>query len=121
MKIESIVAAYLEVRAEKEALVAKHKAELETYNDILAETESLLLGMLNEVGVDSMKTSHGTVYTSTIDSVTVKEWDQVLDYIKTNERWDLLTKKIVKTAMEDAEMVPGTELTRIKRVNVRRS
>lgn len=121
MNIDKIVAAYMEVREERDQLIARHKKELEPYTETLAETEQLLLGLLNETGANSVKTPHGTAYISTVDNLAVKNWEEALEYIRKNERWALLTKKLTKTEAEDGEMIPGTELTRIRKLNVRRT
>lgn len=120
VKIDDLIQKYVEVRDRKDALKEKHAKELEPYEEALSMVESALRDKMQELGVNSFKCEHGTAYTKELKSVGVVDWKEVLDYVKKNERWDLLTRKITTSALQEGEYVPGTEVSKVLKVNVRR-
>ena len=78
-----------------------------------------------------MKTAHGTAYIAYRESATVADWDVLLGFIKKSEAWDLLERRVSKSAVKDRmeedrngnyhqEPPPGVNFVRIEGVNVRR-
>ena len=50
-------------------------------------------------GVDSFKTANGTAFLTTTDFARVEDWDATLEFIKGNDAYDLLEKRVSKTAV----------------------
>ncbi len=74
----------------------------EKVNDIkakMSKMEAWLLEQANVQGVTSFKTNHGTAFVTTTDFANVADWDAVLVYIKDNEAFDLLERRVSKTAV----------------------
>jgi hypothetical protein len=95
--------------------VAPIKEEIE-------KLEAALMKLMNEAGVQSVKTKAGTAYFSNVSSVRVVDWPVTLDFIVSNGAWDLLERRVNKTALKELEEgVPGVAIETIRKVNVRRS
>jgi hypothetical protein len=76
-------------------------------------------------GVTSFKTPHGTAFLTTTDYATVADWDAVLGFIRSNDAFDMLEKRVSKIAVrgyiDSTKAVPpgvnyGTKLE----VNIRK-
>lgn len=96
-------------RAERLAL-EKQVKELKEQETVLREA---LLHRLQDTG---LQRASGAMATAGIKSSTkpiVTDWDQVYDYIKTNDRFDLVHQRISSLAWADllaaGTLVPGTE------------
>jgi hypothetical protein len=92
----------------------------------MEKIEKKMLGELDKAGVDSMKTSLGTVYKSTGSSCTVADWDSVFSFMQDKEMWQLLNHSVNKTAVTEyleahGELPPGVNYTTFTTVNFRRS
>jgi len=119
--MDDCVALYVETRDKIKALEAEHKAQLAPYREALVEVERLIMTLLNDTGAESMKTAHGTAYKASWTKASVRDWQAVLDYAVENERYDLFERRVSKQVVEELGEVPGVELERGVRVNVRRS
>jgi hypothetical protein len=87
--------------------------------------EAWFLHQLQENGIESAKTADGTAYQTVRTSATVNDWDVLLTHIVENKLWELLERRVNKTAVEEiieaaGEPPPGVAIRRERRVNVRR-
>jgi hypothetical protein len=88
--------------------------------------EGWMLEAMNQAGLKSMKSVHGTAYKSLRTSTKVVDWTEALRYIRENEAWDLLEARVSKSAAavvveETGAPIPGVETTSEITVNVRRA
>jgi len=116
---------YVKLRDKKKEIEARHKDELAPFNDALKRLEGFMLEALNQSGLDSMKSAHGTAFKSTRTSATVKDWPLTLAFIREHQAWDLLEARVAKTVayqiMADTKApIPGVETSAELTVNVRR-
>jgi hypothetical protein len=122
---DDLIGKYVQLRDKEAEIKERHKEELKPYKDAMAKLEKALQDMLQEQGVNSMKGAHGTVYRQEVSNLKVTDFNETLQYIKDNERWDLLEKRVNKTVVQEiqqeGEDVPGTEIERTLKVQVRRS
>lgn len=125
VNVEQVVAAYMKLREKKKAIEAKADEEVNAIKIKMEKFETWIREKANEDGVTSFKTRSGTAFLTTTDYANVADWDAVLNFIKTNQAFDMLERRISKTAVRsyiDAHKeVPagvdyGTRLT----VNVRK-
>lgn len=121
-----IVANYIALRDKIAEIRKAHVEQLAPYNDMMSSIEALLLDTLMQNDAESMRTDSGTFYKSTHASVKVLNWTETLAFIKENEAWDLLEARVSKTASEalvaeTKKGIPGVDISRTVRVNVRRS
>jgi len=99
LTVDQVVAGYITLRQRKQAV--EREAE-EKVNDIkakMSKMEAWLLEQANVQGVTSFKTNHGTAFVTTTDFANVADWDAVLTYIKDNEAFDLLERRVSKSAV----------------------
>lgn len=98
-----------EARAARLA-AAKRVKELQAVEAIAKE---FVLKLLEESGLQKASGKLATAGILTDDVPYVKEWDKVYEYIKVNDRFDLLQKRIGVLAWrdlwKDGILVPGTE------------
>lgn len=90
--------------------MAKEVKELQV-KEAQAKTE--VLKLLGESGLAKASGKLATAGITTEDVPYIKDWDQVYEYIKSNDRFDLLQKRIGVVAwrdlFKDGVLVPGTE------------
>jgi hypothetical protein len=123
--VNDVVAAYRQLRDKKKEIEDRQKEELVPLNERMEKLEAWLQRTLLEMGVDSMKTPDGTAYLSKTSSVKIEDWTTTLSYIVENEMWHVLEKRLAKSAVElfveeNEENLPGTSISFITKVNVRK-
>lgn len=123
--VEQVVAAYMKLRDKKKAIEAEADSKVQEIVQKMEKFETWIREKATEQGVTSFKTNSGTAFLTTVDFANVADWDAVLNFIKTNEAYDMLERRISKTAVrsyiEAHKEVPagvnyGTKLS----VNVRK-
>jgi phage host-nuclease inhibitor protein Gam len=120
--MERLVAGVLERKARLVEIEAEYKGRVAPIKEEIEKLEAALMKLMNEAGVQSVKTKAGTAYFSNVSSVRVVDWPVTLDFIVSNGAWDLLERRVNKTALKELEEgVPGVAIETIRKVNVRRS
>lgn len=120
MDMNKLIDFYIQLRDKKKEVQDRHKAELEPYDAGMMKLEAKMQEQLSSLGVDKLGGDAGTVFTKTNVSISVEDWDEVLDYVKSNEAFDLLEKRVSKTAAQERGDVPGLRTTQVKTIQVRR-
>lgn len=126
MNIDDVIKGYVKMRDALDARVAEQKAELVPMRENMRKVEAWLQNQLQTQGLKNFKGASGTAFLKEVTSATVQDWDATLEFIRTNERWELLERRVSKTVVEDyaestGEIPPGVELKREIVVQVRRS
>lgn len=125
LTVEQVVAAYIKLRDKKDLVQARADAEVKKLVEDMSRMEVWLREQANAQGVTSFKTAAGTAFLTTVDFAQVADWDAVLKFVKTNDAYDMLERRVSKKAVrgyiEANKSVPaginyGTKLE----VNVRR-
>lgn len=121
-----IVARYVELRDKKAEIEAAHKAHIAKYDEAMEKLERHLLAHLNETASESVATAAGTFFKSETTSAKVADWDQTLAFVRENEMWNMLDKRVNKTAVKEYmeahnDLPPGVSLHREIVVRVRRA
>lgn len=124
-KVDQIVEKYIALRDKKSALKKQYDASVLEIDNAMERVENYLLGLMNEAGLKTMNTGLGTVLTVIKSSASCADWPLVLDFIKKNERWDMLVKKVTKEAVESyrdehQDLPPGINWTELRTVQIRR-
>lgn len=123
--VDDVVAAYLKLRNKKEALEAETKDQVKTLKEKMEQFEAWIKEQADAQGVTSFKTKHGTAFLTTTDYANVGDWDTVLGFIRENEAYDMLEKRISKVAVRgyiDATKAvpPGVNYGTKLEVNIRK-
>ena len=123
--VDDVVAAYLKLRNKKEAIEAEMKDQVKVLKEKMEQFEAWIKEQADAQGVTSFKTKHGTAFLTTTDYANVADWDAVLGFIRENEAYDMLEKRISKVAVRgyiDATKAvpPGVNYGTKLEVNIRK-
>lgn len=125
MKIDDVIRTYVKLRDQKAAVEGEVKERVDQIKGKMAKLEAYLKEQMDAQGLTSFKSDHGTAFLTTTDFANVANWDEVLQFIKDNGAYDMLEKRVSKTAvrgyMDQHKKVPpgityGTKLD----VNIRK-
>lgn len=111
---------YVQLRDRKKELQMKHKEELEPIDAGLMKLEAKMQEQMSELGVEKIGGEAGTAFTKVNTSVMVEDWESVVDYVKEHDAYDLLEKRVAKSAAIERADVPGLRFSNVKTVQVRR-
>jgi len=99
LTVDEVIQAYLKYRHQKEAIEAETKEKVKGIKDKMLKLEAWIKEKADADGVTSFKTGHGTAFLTTNDFANVADWDQVLNFVKENEAYDMLEKRVSKNAV----------------------
>ena len=125
IKVDDVIATYMKLRSQKESLEAETKEKVAEVKAKMEKLEAWIKEQADLQGVTSFKTKHGTAFLTTTDYATVADWDAMLTFVRENDAYDMLEKRVSKTAVrgyiEQTKTVPpgvnyGTRLD----VNIRK-
>lgn len=111
---EDLIAATLCLREE----LSVARKTFETYEaetkEKLEVIQMKLMAIANSVGTDSLKCKFGTAFKQLKESFRVGSWDQILEYIKETDNFQMLEKRIGKLATKEiyentGKLPPGVE------------
>ena len=97
--VEQVITAYMKLRSQKKAIEAEAEAKTKELQAKMEKFEIWVREKANEQGVTSFKTNAGTAFITTTDYANVSNWDAVLDFVKTNGAFDMLERRVSKTAV----------------------
>lgn len=125
LTVGEVIAAYLKLRAKKDAIDNEAKERTKELKAKMEKLEAWLKVKADEEGVSSFKTTNGTAFLTTVDYANVADWDSILEFIRGREAFDLLEKRVSKTAVrsyiENDKMVPpGINYGTKVEVNIRK-
>lgn len=125
LTVDTVVAGYIKFRSEKAAIKAEAEAKMGALDEKMAKLETWIKAKADKDGVTSFRTAHGTAFLTTVDYASVADWDQVVAFIKANEAYDMLEKRVSKTAVrgylnENKAVPPGVNYGTKLEVNVRK-
>lgn len=123
---DTVVHEYVALRDKRSELKKVYDNEDDELKDKMALRENWLLRALQAIGGDGIRTSHGTAFIQTKTRSNCSDWPMFWDYIATNNRFDLLEKRVsqapISKMVEDGTILPpGINLHQEQVVQVRRS
>lgn len=124
--MEQLVEKYIELRDMKAKLKAKFEEKSSKLDAVMERIEGVILQQFNEAGVESMRTKAGTAYKQVRTSAGIADWDTTLDFVKGHEMWNMLERRVNKSAVEqykdaNGELPPGVNWREEVVINIRRS
>ena len=99
--LNNLTKVYLRIRDARDALTAQYKkehAELEAQMGLI-ETE--MLDTCKSMGVESMRTPHGTIIRSVKSRYWTNDWDSMYAFIEETSAFGLLEKRLHQTHMKE--------------------
>jgi len=123
--VDSVIKTYMKLRTQKEVIEAEAKDKVATVKEKMLKLEAWLKAKLDADGLTSFKTDHGTAFLTTTDFANVDDWDAVLRFIREEEAFDMLEKRISKTAVRgyietNKEVPPGVKYGTKLDINIRK-
>ena len=119
LNVGDVIRTYMKLRDQKAAIEGEVKERVSDIKAKMEKLEAFLKAQMDAQGLTSFKSDHGTAFLTTTDYASVADWDSVLDFIRTNEAYDMLEKRVSKMAVrgyiEQTKAVPpginyGTKL-----------
>jgi hypothetical protein len=126
MTMDQIIQAYIKLRAARDELKKKQSAEMAPINENMFKLQNYLQKLLQESGQTSAKTASGTAFLQTDTSVAIEDWEGILAFIKANNLWAVLEKRVSKSVVTDyiestGEVPPGLKISREISCHIRKS
>lgn len=103
-----IVAKYIALRNKRDDLRDLHKAQLAPIVEAMDRLEGVVLDHLQKSGVESMRTTDGTVYYSQRDSYKVVDGPAFFGFCFAGQRSDMLEQRAAKEAVSNYTKEHGT-------------
>lgn len=124
--IDDLVNQYIRLRDKLKEAEDAHKEKTKNARAYLELLNGKLLERLNDVGGDSVKTPHGTVYRTTRRSASIADGDTFRQYVIEQEQFDLVDWRANANAVDDfikenGVQPPGVNFSQAFTVGVRRS
>lgn len=125
VKVDQVVAAYITLRNQKDRIEAETKEKVRGIKEKMIKLEGWLMRKADEQGVSSFKTDSGTAFVTSVDFAQVADWDEVLEFVKAHEAYDMLERRVSKRAVRDyiesnKAVPPGVNYGSKLEVNVRK-
>lgn len=123
--VGDVIRTYMKLRDQKAAIEGEVKERIADLKAKMEKLEAYLKTQMDAQGLTSFKSDYGTAFLTTTDYANVADWDAVLNFIRDNEAFDMLEKRVSKIAVrgyiESNKAVPpgityGTKLE----VNIRK-
>ena len=123
--VDAVIKKYMKLREKKALVEATIKEELDKIKADMTKLEAFLKAKLDADGLTSFKTEYGTAFLTTTDFANVDDWDAVLRFIREEEAYDMLEKRVSKTAVRgyieaNKEVPPGIKYGTKLGVNIRK-
>lgn len=125
VNVDDVISTYMKLRGQKDALEAEVKEKVSTIKAKMEKLESWIKEQADAQGVTSFKTRHGTAFLTTSDYANVADWDAMIAFVKENEAYDLLEKRVSKVAVrgyidQTKAVPPGVNYGTRLDVNIRK-
>ena len=123
--VDAVIKKYMRLREKKAATEAEIKERVDAIKADMAKLEAFLMAKLDADGLTSFKTDYGTAFLTTTDFANVEDWDAVLRFIREEDAFDMLEKRVSKTAVRgyieaNKEVPPGIKYGTKLDINVRK-
>ena len=123
--VGDVIRTYMKLREQKTKLEATVKDDLTKLKTKMDKLESYLKAKMDEQGLTSFKSDYGTAFLTTTDYANVESWDKTLKFIRDNEAFDMLEKRVSKVAVRgyieaNKSVPPGITYGTKLEVNIRK-
>jgi hypothetical protein len=122
----TLLKAFIQLRDRRAQRKADYEADDAGDKDKQAKIEVEFLRRFNERGIDNVSSKGvGTAYRSVRTSATVADWDELFGFIQQEEAWEMIERRVNKTAVEqyrtvNDELPPGVNWSETQVINFRR-
>lgn len=99
LNVGDVIRTYMGLREKKAELEGSVKEQVKVIKEKMDKLESYLKLKMDEDGLTSFKSEYGTAFMTTNDYANVADWDEVVQFAKENDAYDLFEKRISKNAV----------------------
>jgi len=99
--LNNLTKVYLRIRDARDDLTAKYKKEHAELEEQMGLIETEMLDTCKSMGVESMRTPHGTIIRSVKSRYWTNDWDSMYTFIEETSAFGLLEKRIHQTHMKE--------------------
>lgn len=123
--VDAVIKKYMKLRSQKEAVEAEVKERINQIKADMTKLEAFLKAKMDADGLTSLKSEHGTAFLTTTDFANVDDWDAVLRFIREEDAYDMLERRVSKTAVRgyieaNKEVPPGVKYGTKLDINIRK-
>lgn len=105
--MEAVIEKYIELRDRKQEISNDAKERIAKIDAVLVQMEAAILQEFEAKGFTSVRTEKGTAYRTTRTGAGVADWETFLEFVKANDLWNMLEKRVAKTAVEQYKDIHG--------------
>lgn len=123
--VDAVIKKYMKLRSQKEAVEAEVKERINQIKADMTKLEAFLKAKMDADGLTSFKSEHGTAFLTTTDFANVDDWDAVLRFVREEGAYDMLERRVSKTAVRgyieaNKEVPPGVKYGTKLDINIRK-
>ena len=123
--VGDVIRTYMKLRDQKAAIEAEIKERVADLKGKMEKLEAYLKTQMDAQGLTSFKSDYGTAFLTTTDYANVADWDAVIGFIRDNEAYDMLEKRVSKIAVRgyieaNKAVPPGITYGTKLEVNIRK-
>ncbi|MCA3768954.1 hypothetical protein [Cutibacterium sp.] len=123
--VGDVIRTYIKLRDQKSAIEAETKERVADLKAKMEKLEAYLKAQMDAQGLTSFKSDYGTAFLTTTDYANVADWDAVIRFIRDNEAYDMLEKRVSKIAVRgyieaNKAVPPGITYGTKLEVNIRK-
>lgn len=123
---QSLIKRYVQIRDSQSQRKAAYDLDDEKDKSMRLGIETEFLRRFNERGIDSVSSrDFGVAYRTTRTSTSVADFEALLGHVKENEAWELIERRVNKTAVQEfveehGDLPPGVNMSSVQQINFRR-
>ena len=127
MNAVEIIKKRIEIRDYLERKAKEREAEDLPYQEAVTALEGMISLVMQQQGVESIKTEFGTAYKSQVMAVKMADRDAFLDFVINTNSQQFLTSAVAKEAVKEymeehnSALPPGLDVTYILKTNFRKA
>ena len=123
--VGDVIRTYMKLRDQKAAIEGEVKERIADLKGKMEKLEAYLKTQMDAQGLTSFKSDYGTAFLTTTDYANVADWDAVLTFVRDNEAYDMLEKRVSKIAVRgyieaNKAVPPGITYGTKLEVNIRK-
>ena len=99
--LDRLTAIYIKMRDAKDKLTADYKQQYADLEEQMTVLELEMLEICKNMNADSIRTKAGTIVRSVKSRYWTNDWDSMYQFIKENDAYGLLEKRLHQTHMKE--------------------
>ena len=99
--LDKLTAIYIKMRDAKDKLTADYKQQYANLEEQMSVLELEMLEICKNMNADSIRTKAGTIVRSVKSRYWTNDWDSMYHFIKENDAYGLLEKRLHQTHMKE--------------------